>query len=457
MDVLDEQIKELVTHIHDHTTTQTAFTRRRKLDAETLIRCILDLEGNSLNIELRNAFPDLETRMTASAFVQARAKLLPSAFEELFHSFNDTAHDHKTIRHLRQYRLLAVDGTTFYLPHKAGSKYEMAKPAGRPRNDGQPNKKQSLCAANLIYDLLDNTYEDCVLQPRQHIDERAAFLKMVERFPKRKPFIIIGDRGYAGTNVFEHLNRTENCYWIIREQIIGSATPTEVLSLPDTDCDRDVEIHCTTSKTRYTQLQKQGLTARLVKTPGAQRKRASQGKGTRYTRWDFDDTVVKFRLVKFRINDPDTGREEWEVLATNLSRFEFPLNKMRELYHLRWGIETSFRSLKYALGAMHFHSLKDESVESEIWAHLTMFNLASRIAATIVIDCDDKKYSYKVDFKMCITILRNFFRLWCHKPPDEMMVEMMRYTVPIRPGRADKRHMVKASRKAAVWFLYRVA
>lgn len=39
-------------------------------------------------------------------------------------------------------------------------------------------------------------------------------------------------------------------------------------------------------------------------------------------------------------------------------------------------------------------------------------------------------------------------------PPDEMFVEMLTYTVPVRTGRSDKRNLKP---KSAVWFVYRVA
>lgn len=42
--------------------------------------------------------------------------------------------------------------------------------------------------------------------------------------------------------------------------------------------------------------------------------------------WDFGQFChVKCRVVKFHINNPDNGKEEWEVLLTNLNRFEFPI------------------------------------------------------------------------------------------------------------------------------------
>lgn len=47
---------------------------------------------------------------------------------------------------------------------------------------------------------------------------------------------------------------------------------------------------------------------------------------------------------------------------------------MKKLYHLRWGIESSFRKLKYDLGCIQFHSKQDNFIEMEIYAHMIMFN-----------------------------------------------------------------------------------
>lgn len=63
-------------------------------------------------------------------------------------------------------------------------------------------------------------------------------------------------------------------------------------------------------------------------------------KHTKDTSWDFDETFcpMKIRICKFRINEPGTGKEEWEVLLTNLDKVEFSLEKIKYLYHLRWRI-----------------------------------------------------------------------------------------------------------------------
>ena len=53
------------------------------------------------------------------------------------------------------------------------------------------------------------------------------------------------------------------------------------------------------------------------------------------------------RLVRFKITD-----DTYEVVATNLSENEFSPVELKQLYALRWGIETSFRDLKYTVGLL---------------------------------------------------------------------------------------------------------
>ncbi|WP_317049317.1 transposase, partial [Clostridium neonatale] len=52
---------------------------------------------------------------------------------------------------------------------------------------------------------------------------------------------------------------------------------------------------------------------------------------------------IEFRVIRFKISD-----DTYETIITNLNENKFSAEKIKELYHMRWGIETSFRELKYA-------------------------------------------------------------------------------------------------------------
>lgn len=134
--------------------------------------------------------------------------------------------------------------------------------------------------------------------------------------------------------------------------------------------------------------------------------------------------------MKFRINNADTGKQEWEVLVTNLNRFEFPIETMKDLYIRRWYIETSFRELKYALGGVQFHSKKDDFIKMELYVQLIMFNAVSRNNIYVrVPQQNENRYGYAVNFKEACTITRKYYRLHNTEPPDRIYAEILSYIV----------------------------
>lgn len=55
------------------------------------------------------------------------------------------------------------------------------------------------------------------------------------------------------------------------------------------------------------------------------------------------------------------------------------------LYNKRWGIETSFREVKYALGLNALHSKKRKLIQQEIYARLILYNFCQRVVQVIKI------------------------------------------------------------------------
>lgn len=449
LDELDAVIDQTVADIGLYTKNPGDFTRNRKLNSTTTIKITLNMQGNSLNAELLDAFPNLDERMTASAYEQAKGKLKPEIFEHILKEYNKTIRMPKLLD--GKYRVFAIDGSDFTTPYNVKSDFVMNVPNGRPRKDGEPIKPYCQVHANLLYDIENCTYQDCILQPKSSANERDAAIDMLKRLDCGK-YIVIMDRGYDGFNMVETFNRLPDCYYIIRTKA-GLGGIREIANLPDKECDVEMTFRVTTSN-RYYVTHKDTESLHLIQ-HAKKHYKDTFSKNTKDRRWDFEQFCnVKCRVVKFRINNADTGREEWEVLITNLNRFEFPIQRMKEMYHKRWDIETSFRELKYALGGINFHSKKDDFIKMELFAHFIMFNAVSRSIACVSVPQTNHKYPYAIDFKMACLIVRKYYRLHNEKPPDEMFVEMLAYTIPVRAGRSDKRNLKP---KSAVWFVYRVA
>ena len=139
---------------------------------------------------------------------------------------------------------------------------------------------------------------------------------------------------------------------------------------------------------------------------------------------------ISLRVVRFEI-EPGS----YENIITNLPDIEFDFEDFKDLYHMRWDEENSFRDLKYPLCLKAFHSKKYEYVVQEIWARAILHNFSSEIIAKVEIEQRDTKYEYQANFAEAFKTCRDFLRI--HDGVTEMEVEdlIAQNIEPIRPGR----------------------
>ncbi|MBQ4067627.1 MAG: IS4 family transposase [Lachnospiraceae bacterium] len=427
---LDSAIQEVVSdfkenyHINNH---NPDFSRKRVLTMETVINLLLSMQGGSLKKELYDA----GVSVSASAFVQQRDKIPWTVMEEIFENYNSKCKDTKTYK---GYRVLAIDGTTINMARNPKSDSFVI-------NNSTPKGYNQL-HVNPLYDVLNKTYQHCVIQPQPQQDEVGALLFMMKWYDFKEKTLIVADRGYESYNVFAHIQNTPNTDFLIRVKQDRTAM-REIGKLPMTELDTDVSFNITTTQTKedkengYILLQTRKKEDRIYSSK------------TRAGRWDFPSPYpMKIRVVRFKL---DTG--EYETLATSLPR-SITLAEIKELYHARWGIETAFRELKYGIGLVNLHGKKDDFVRQEIFSAMIMSNFCSRIVNEVVVRKNDANiHEYKVNMTMAIHICRQFFRT---KDADvkKLLQDIARYTEPVRPGRRDERN-IKA--KTFVGFIYRVS
>lgn len=407
-------------------------TRNRKFPFEKMLSSILAFRGGTLNREIMDFFGLDPTVGTSSAFIQQRAKILPEAFESLFQYFINKIDENKSYC---GFRLLAVDGSDLQIaanPDDPDSYY--------PGVNGQ--KSYNLLHINTMYDLLQHTYSDAIIQKSRNADESGALTDMVDRSCIEQA-LLLADRNYESYNNLAHIQE-KGWYFLIR--IRDSSTGiASGLTLPDED-EYDISFHLDLTRKQTNSVKE------LLKDRNRYRFLSSS------SRFDYlpqksrrhDSTVfygLSFRIVRFPLSDTTC-----ETIITNLNKDAFPLSEIKRLYAMRWGIETSFRDLKHTLGLLHLHAKKVEFVLQEIFAKLTMYNFCELITQSVVIQQKQKKYAYKVNFSDAVHVCFEFFRK--NVPPPIVEAMLMKYFSPIRPGRKDTR---KQTQKPAVSFTYRVA
>ena len=403
------------------------FTRKRKLPVEKMLSILLGMGKEALPDELTAYFDYAADAASAPAFVQQRAKLRPEAMETLFRRF---AGAFPNDRLYRGYRLLATDGCDVRIPLNPADAETFF-----PGSNGQ--KPFNITKISALYDLMGRVYEDALVEGKTVANENKMLVKMIKRSDIHHPVILLGDRNFECWDNLAQLQEKGWNYVIRVKEYKGIVSG---LDLPDTDeFDMRVNLSLTRKQTKAVKV--------LLKDRNRYRYIPSCVRCGPLDESTWPFYTLHFRIVRFPL---DTGT--FEVLVTNLDPAKFPPAELKKLYAMRWGIETSFRELKYTVGLRYFHARKADFVRQEIFARLVMYNFCERITARAVIKKDDCKHDYMANFTRAVHLCKAFLR--GKADPDGIEILISRHLSPIRPGRRNPRNL---KQQEPVYFIYRAA
>lgn len=405
---------------------KTDFTRNRKINFKKFIGITMNSGGGTMSKELLDYFDFDVNTPSVSAYTQQRSKVLPEAFEFLFNSF--TQENMSSTNNYKGYRLIACDGSNLTIATNPND----AQTAYKSNQFGTITNHLHL---NAFYDVLNRIYLDAVLQTASEYQEYRACINMMER-SSLNTAILIADRGYENYNVMAHaINK--GWKFVIRIKDKNSNGIASGLNLPKTDIfDIDVSMTFTRQQTKMTKM--------------AGYKFMPTNQTFDYLPLKSKDTyTMSFRIARFSIAD-----DSYEMLVTNLDRSEFSTNDLKEIYHLRWGIETSFRELKYSIGLTSFHARKVDYIKQEVFARLLLYNYCELITTHVVQQMQNKDKTKQVNFTIAIYICREYLRQKRNLSPPDVIKLIEKHILPVRPGRKYPR---KVKPQASVSFLYRVA
>ena len=312
------------------------FTRERKLPFNQVLKAVLSMTGKSLRSELMEYF-NLKTSMpTVSTFVQRRDKVDHRAFEALFHTFTEAVDEQALFK---GYRLLAVDGSDLHTPTNKDEKESFYE-----GTNGQ--KPYNLFHLNALYNLQRRIYTDAIVQGRNCENDHRAFVTMVDRGNSSIPTIYIAARGYEFYNNMAHvIEKGQN--FLIRVKDSASNGIVSALSLPETN-EFDICFSLGLTRKQTNEVKKSDLkylshNVNFDFLPKTSRKSIP-----------ISPYYISFRLVRFKLTE-----DTYELLISNLAEDEFDVDELKELYAMCWGIETSFRDLKYSLTLSYFRAKKN--------------------------------------------------------------------------------------------------
>lgn len=411
------------------------FTRHSRLCFENIVNMILSMGGQSISQELLDFFQMVAPEVpTASAFVQQRAKILPDAFQHIFQRLNG-AFPPGLQDPASGLALVACDGTDVSFAGSSRDTEYFSHP-------GRSSKGCCSVHVSALYSLDSRRYLDALAQPCHGKDEFRAFCDMVDRFPRESApnTLFIADRGFASFNVYAHIIE-KGAFFLVRSKDAGAKGLVGRLGLPQAgEFDVTVPFNLVRRNTKA-----------FRELPGVTR---FIGKKVSFdpVAYGSDDVYhMELRIVRFRL--PGGG---YECVVTNLPADRFPPEELRRIYGRRWGVETSFRELKYAVGMLNFHCRKPEFILQEIWAGLVLYNFCEIITTHVVVEKKSgTKHAYQLNYTMAIQICHKFLKLLpsAYQPDVEGLIR--KYLLPVRESRKFRRKNSKYGH--IINFIYRVA
>ena len=391
------------------------FTRDRKIPFDTLLHFQISMESGSVNHELLKYFNFDAATPSLSAFYQQRAKLSEDVFQKLFYRFNNCFKPQSLLK--GRYQLLACDGSCFTFTRNPKDTESYYNPSGR----SQKGYNQMYLVP--LYDLLNKVYTDAVIQPMRKRNEFAALYELIDRHVPCSGTVpvFIADRGFHAYNVFAHALEN-HAFFVIRAtdakmgRLLGSDLPKEETF------DIRVTRHLTRSHSKKNYLHPESAD---------QYRHICQKVTFDYFPTEgYGEYEISLRVLRFPI-----GNGTYENIITNLPENEFHAEEIKELYHLRWGIETSFCTLKHTIAAVNFHAKSRQMITHEIWARLILFNFCSYITGQVTFNKQKRKHIHQVDFSIAFKTCRHFLQLHSGEEAPDVEGLIQKHTLPVRPSR----------------------
>lgn len=391
------------------------FTRKSPLSFAVVASSILHMFKESVEFNMQKVLKSLGAKpVTGSAFTQARYKIKPKLFETLCDKVADTYEASGKIL-WKGYRLLAGDGSTLNLPSSKDIEAYFGV-----YSITQKGVKRYLARIFFFYDVMNNFVVRGNLSKMKH-GEKTLMLQCLETMPSDKSIIIL-DRGFGHFCTLKELMGQQRVI-CVRLSCINSNFAKKALEREEEDFITDW-------------------------VPSKKERENSRNNG-------LDCAPIKVRVVKIRLNTGET-----ELLVTNLyDQQEISTEDLDELYHLRWGVEESFKNLKPKMKIEQFGCKKTEGVFQEFYAHIFCMNMVALTGSIanrqIIARTKHRNTEYKYNWKNAYRFLRekiiNFLMLkeigqWL----DSLIEEISTSIVAIKPGRSFARDMKACNKKGRI-------
>ena len=368
--------------------------------------------------------------ITPDVVLKVRRQIRADAVQALFRTFTDKLMNASALKdqwiRFGGYLVLGLDGTDINLlrnDQDEESSCAYSTKGARPYN-------QLHCTT--CYDIFNGINYDYRLTSKKKTQERAALLDMLDTIQRLERPLIVADRGFESWEVLAGLCLRDQKF-VIRLKDANSNGIMSGFQLEGKGDEFQVFADVTLCK----------------KEPVDREPGTSYQKGN-YSFLDGpDDTCrIKLRFYQFRLPNG-----KLECLVTNVPTWELSAEDLAVLYFRRWGVETSYRNIKYYMNTCFFHSVDPEYARQELHAKMTMYNFSSFLIRHVEVPGPRRKlvrkYEYAIKISRGTALCAQFFK---HQiDADVLAASIIQRLQPIRPGRIFPRNVKPQSAKSSLY------
>ena len=384
------------------------FIRKRKLSFKQVVLYLLYSSKASMFQNLASILDDLGTdafpSVSKQAVSKARSGIRPSLFLELFNLSVDIFYKNLDKRKTwHGLHVFAIDGSKLQLPNSKSNFDEFVEMFSAHHHE----RKFTMALASMVYDVLDDYIIHASINPYLASERQAALnhLKTIEDLGIYKDSVIVFDRGYYAEWLFRYCTSHDHpCVMRLKEKLkISKASHGNLVTF----------------------------------LPGNPKENTED---------------IKIRVIAVPLESGET-----EYLATNIFDENFTVEMFKELYFLRWPIESKYYELKYRINLEEFNGATSLAIRQEFFINLLISNLAALIknAADDEIDANANprnKYRYQANRTFIIGRLKRIIpkclaRLCDIEIIDQIYTEALSRKSQMQPGRRQKRARIERKRK----------
>lgn len=337
-------------------------------------------------------------------------KIKPVAFKELNNDGVNHFYSSYPIKKWNGFRLIAIDGSEASLPKTEETINEFGE-----YTTNFMNKTVVLARISKAYDVLNKITIDARLVNRK-IGEHSLANQHIQYCGKED--LVLYDRGYPSFDLFRN-TLASGSHFCARVAISNWSVAKKLVETGEKEIITEIK-------------------------PGYELK-------ARYKKEGIDVEPIKCRFLCI---DLDTG--EKEVLITSLlDKEKYPHAVFKDLYHLRWDVEESYKKDKHRLQLENFSGKTIIAIYQDFYANIFMGNFTAILSSCLDDEIGKKtskaKYKYQINITTAIAKVKETIALFFIRPNIvgiiKRLIQMFLENLsPIRPGRNFERNKQKRKR-----------